>query len=156
MSKLTIVKVESDHADLHELIQSLDEDLLKRYPADEIYLVDFSNPKVKEMIFAVVYSDTKPVACGGLRPIDAEEMELKRFYVDSSYRRQGIAVSLLAFLEEEARKRGTIRIKLETGAAQPEAIALYTKQGYEPIERFGEYEEDENSLCYSKKLTVSL
>ncbi|WP_431089491.1 GNAT family N-acetyltransferase [Paenibacillus sp. 8b26] len=156
MSKLTIVKVESDHADLHDLIQRLDKDLLKRYPADEIYLVDFSNPKVKEMIFAVVYSDAKPVACGGLRPIDAEEMELKRFYVDSSYRRQGIAVSLLAFLEEEARKRGTIRIKLETGAAQPEAIALYTKQGYEPIERFGEYKEDENSLCYGKKLTVSL
>ncbi|KJD43183.1 GNAT family N-acetyltransferase [Paenibacillus terrae] len=156
MSKLTIVKVKSDHADLHELIQRLDEDLLERYPADEIYLVDFSNPKVKEMIFAVVYLDEKPVACGGLRPIDAEEMELKRFYVDSSYRRQGIAVSLLAFLEGEARKRGTVRIKLETGAAQPEAIALYTKQGYEPIERFGEYEEDENSLCYGKKLTVSL
>jgi putative acetyltransferase len=81
---------------------------------------------------------------------------LKRFYVDSSYRRQGIAVSLLAFLEGEARKRGTVRIKLETGAPQPEAIALYTKQGYEPIERFGEYKEDENSLCYGKNLTVSL
>ncbi|WP_179032155.1 GNAT family N-acetyltransferase [Paenibacillus kribbensis] len=156
MSKLTIVKVKSDHADLHELIQKLDEDLLKRYPADEIYLVDFSNPKVKEMIFAVVYMDAKPVACGGFRPIDAEEMELKRFYVDPSYRRQGIAVSLLSFLEDEARKRGTLRIKLETGAAQPEAIALYTKQGYEPIERFGEYEHDVNSLCYGKKLHLSL
>ncbi|EHS58687.1 GNAT family N-acetyltransferase [Paenibacillus sp. Aloe-11] len=156
MSKLTIVKVKSDHADLHELIQKLDEDLLKRYPADEIYLVDFSNPKVKEMIFAVVYMDARPVACGGLRPIVAEEMELKRFYVDPSYRRQGIAVSLLSFLEDEARKRGTLRIKLETGAAQPEAIALYTKQDYEPIERFGEYEHDVNSLCYGKKLHLSL
>lgn len=46
--------------------------------------------------------------------------------------------------------------KLETGAAQPEAIVLYTKQGYEPIERFGEYEHDENSLCYGKKLHLSL
>ncbi|WP_068496521.1 GNAT family N-acetyltransferase [Paenibacillus kribbensis] len=156
MSKLTIVKVQSDHADLHELIQKLDEDLLKRYPADEIYLVDFSNPKVKEMIFAVVYMDAKPVACGGLRPIDAEEMELKRFYVDPSYRRQGIAVSLLSFLEDEARKRGIVRIKLETGAPQPEAIAFYTKQGYEPIERFGEYEHDVNSLCYGKNLPLSL
>ncbi|MEC0182260.1 GNAT family N-acetyltransferase [Paenibacillus peoriae] len=156
MSNLTIVKVKSGHVDLHELIQKLDEDLLKRYPADEIYLVDFSNPKVKEMIFAVVYMDAKPVACGGLRPIDAEEMELKRFYVDPSYRRQGIAVSLLSFLEDEARKRGTLRVKLETGAAQPEAIALYTKQGYESIERFGEYEHDINSLCYGKKLHLSL
>ncbi|KOS02252.1 GNAT family N-acetyltransferase [Paenibacillus polymyxa] len=156
MSKLTILKVESNHEDLHELIQRLDEDLLERYPADEIYLVDFSNPKVKEMVFAVVYMDEKPVACGGLRPIDAEEMELKRFYVDSSYRRQGIAVSLLSFLEEEASKRGVVRIKLETGAAQPEAIALYTKRGYEPIERFGEYEHDGNSLCYGKKLSLLL
>jgi ribose 5-phosphate isomerase A len=115
MSKLTIVMVKSDHADLHELIQKLDKDLLKRYPADEIYLVDFSNPKVKEMIFTVVYMDAKPVAWEELRPIDAEEMELKRFYVDPSYRRQGIAVSLLSFLEDEARKRGILRIKLETG-----------------------------------------
>lgn len=57
---------------------------------------------------------------------------------------------------DAARKRGIIRIKLETGAAQPEAIALYTKQGYEPIERFGEYEHDENSLFYGKKLHLSL
>ncbi|KAE8558218.1 GNAT family N-acetyltransferase [Paenibacillus polymyxa] len=156
MSRFTILKVESDYADLHDLIRRLDEDLLERYPADQIYLVDFSNPKVKNMIFAVVYMDGKPVACGGLRPIDTEEMELKRFYVDSSYRRQGIAVSLLSFLEEEARKRGVVRINLETGAAQPEAIAFYTKQGYEPIERFGEYEHDENSLCYGKKLSLSL
>lgn len=48
MSKLTILKVESNHEDLHKLIQRLDEDLLERYPADEIYLVDFSNPKVKK------------------------------------------------------------------------------------------------------------
>lgn len=109
MSKLTILKVESHHEDLHDLIQRLDEDLLERYPADEIYLVDFSNPKVKEMVFAVVYVDEKPVACGGLRPIDAEEMELKRFYVDSSYRRQGIAVSLLSFFGRGGQQTGSCK-----------------------------------------------
>lgn len=48
MSKLTILKVESHHEDLHELIQRLDEDLLERYPADEIYLVDFPIQKLKK------------------------------------------------------------------------------------------------------------
>lgn len=36
MSKLTIVKVKSDHVALHEIIQRLDEDLLERYSADKI------------------------------------------------------------------------------------------------------------------------
>jgi len=39
---------------------------------------------------------------------------------------------------------------LETGLRQPEAIALYTKSGYNPIPNYGQYAGMENSRCFEK------
>jgi hypothetical protein len=41
---------------------------------------------------------------------------------------------------------------LETGTAQPEAIALYVSAGYEPAEKFGLYRFEAQSRCYAKGL----
>jgi hypothetical protein len=41
---------------------------------------------------------------------------------------------------------------LETGKKQPEAIKLYTKNGYFIIPNFGQYENIENSICFEKQL----
>ena len=41
---------------------------------------------------------------------------------------------------------------LETGAKQPEAIALYTSSGYEPCAKFGHYRFHELSRCFAKPL----
>ena len=43
-------------------------------------------------------------------------------------------------------------IVLETGIAQPEAIALYESSGYEPVEKFGHYAWSPKSRCYGKRL----
>jgi len=42
---------------------------------------------------------------------------------------------------------------LETGKRQPEAIALYKKNGYQIIPNYGQYHGIENSICFQK--TVS-
>ncbi len=39
---------------------------------------------------------------------------------------------------------------LETGKRQPEAIALYTKNGYKIIPNYEQYEGVENSVCFRK------
>jgi hypothetical protein len=41
---------------------------------------------------------------------------------------------------------------LETGVRQPEAISLYTSEGYEPIENYPPCEREEHSLCFAKVL----
>ena len=41
---------------------------------------------------------------------------------------------------------------MEVGKRQPDAIALYTKNGYIGIPNFGPYAQDANSLCFEKKL----
>lgn len=140
------------HQHLHELIQELDQELLERYPAEDIFGVDFASPSVSEITFAVAYAGTTPVACGALRPLDAHSVELKRFFVRRSYRNQGRGSALLLYLEEKARQSGYRFIRLETGPMQPEAIRLYTKHGYKPIAKYGEYVNCESSLCYEKEM----
>lgn len=149
---LELRQVLSDDFDLAVLIRKLDEDLLNRYPADEIFGLDFNDPKIKEVSFVVAYLDENPVGCGAIRPLDQESIELKRFFVDEAFRQQGIAKQILVELEIMAKKRGFSSIRLEAGAAQPEAISFYKKHGYIEIDRYGEYEDSEFSLCYEKRI----
>jgi hypothetical protein len=43
-------------------------------------------------------------------------------------------------------------LALETGTMQPEAIALYQAQGYQPTIRFGHYADSELSRYFAKRL----
>lgn len=102
----------------------------------------------------------RPAATGGWRTQDENDegyangdAELKRMYVVPEARGLGLARHILAALEEDARAAGRIRMVLETGTAQPEAIALYTSSGYEPCAKFGHYRGYENSRCFAKPLT---
>jgi len=78
----------------------------------------------------VVYDDGEPVACGGLRALDADTGEIKRMFVTAKARRRGHARRLLAALEAIARDAGQTRIRLLTTELLPEAIELYRKTGY--------------------------
>ncbi len=105
-------------------------------------------------------AEGRPVASGAWRRQDENEegyadgdAELKRMYVIPEARGRGLARRLLALLEEDARAAGRTRMVLETGVAQPEAIALYVSSGYEPCAKFGHYRHYDTSRCYAKPLT---
>jgi GNAT superfamily N-acetyltransferase len=57
-------------------------------------------------VFLVAYEQDRPLACGGLKRLDAETVEVKRMYVVPEARSRGLGRSLLAALEEEARRLG--------------------------------------------------
>jgi putative acetyltransferase len=59
---------------------------------------------------------------------------------------------VLAELEAWAAELGYPKCVLETGKRQPEAIALYEKQGYQRISNYGQYIGVENSVCFEKVL----
>jgi GNAT superfamily N-acetyltransferase len=83
--------------------------------------------------FLVAVEDEEPVACGGLRTLAPGLGEIKRMYVAPSARRRGHARRLLAELEACARELGHERVRLDTNAAQPEALLLYEASGYAEI-----------------------
>lgn len=47
---------------------------------------------------------------------------------------------------------GCSKCILETGVRQPEAIALYKKNGYVQIPNYGQYEGVSDSLCFEKPM----
>jgi len=59
---------------------------------------------------------------------------------------------MLAELEASAFAAGARRVVLNTGAAQPEAIALYESSGYLPTAGFGYYARTPGAMFYGKTL----
>ncbi len=102
--------------------------------------------------FLVGLVDEEPVACGGLRRHDPTSAEVKRMFVAAGHRGRGHAREVLAALEDAARGLGYARVILETGMAQPEAIALYESSGYHRIPGFGYYRNSPLNRCYAREL----
>lgn len=98
--------------------------------------------------------EREPVGCAGFRPLDAEPAtaEIKRMFVVAEARGRGIARALLARLEDVAVERGYSSLWLETGTAQPEAMALYESEGYDAIPNYGEHRDEPRTRSYAKRL----
>jgi GNAT superfamily N-acetyltransferase len=90
--------------------------------------------------FLVLVDGDITVAGGGLRRFDIGTAEVKRMWTNPDYRRQGHAKTMLRELETLARALGYQRMRLETGYAQPEALALYRGLGFTDIGNYGIYE----------------
>jgi GNAT superfamily N-acetyltransferase len=156
-----IRRVSLDHPDAVKLNDQVQAEYAVRYGGDgdatPMAATDFDPPNG---IYLIAYDELDtPVASGGWRTQDANDegnldgdAELKRMYVIEQMRGRGLARRLLAALEEDARAAGRIRMVLETGLKQPEAIALYTSSGYEPCPKFGYYRHYETSRCLAKSL----
>lgn len=133
------------------LVSALDKDLAKRDGDDHSFYQQFNS--IDALRYAVVaYSDKAPVGCGAIKEFDANSMEVKRMYVMPEFRCKGMASKLLHELEEWTLALGYTKCVLETGKRQPEAIALYTKNGYTIISNYGQYTGVDNSVCFRKAL----
>jgi GNAT superfamily N-acetyltransferase len=122
-----------------ELIEAVQQEYVVRYggpDVTELAAAEFAPP---QGIFVIGRDAGLPVACGGVRLVEAGIGELKRMYVVPAARRRGVARALLDHLEQQARTLGATRLRLETGLHQPEALALYASAGYADAEPFGHY-----------------
>jgi GNAT superfamily N-acetyltransferase len=111
-------------------------------------------PSAADITFFVVAHDPDgtPLGCGGLRRLEDTAGEVKRMYVVPDRRGTGVSSAVLGALEAHARSLGWTQLRLETGDAQPDAVAFYTRQGYQPIPRFGPYVDEPSSRCFQREL----
>lgn len=167
-----------DHPAAVRLIAEVQQEYRVRYGGEDVTPTDprqFASP---HGYFVVGYVDGEAVACGGWRARDGAhedgtgdgngtgdgdgtsggdalrvgDAEIKRMYVVAAHRGRGYARAVLAELERTAIAAGRRRAVLETGTAQPEALALYATAGYEPMLKFGAYRHSPSSRCFAKPL----
>ncbi|GGW37143.1 MULTISPECIES: GNAT family N-acetyltransferase [Streptomyces] len=158
---MNIRRVPFDHPDAVKLNDEVQAEYHERYgdggDATVLEPADFDPPRG---VYLIAYDELdRPVATGGWRSQDENgegnedgDAELKRMFVVKQARGRGLARRMLAELETDARAAGRLRMVLETGTEQPEAIALYTSSGYEPCTKFGYYRFHDDSRCFAKRL----
>ena len=147
----TLTRTNSDNKDFIELVRFLDADLAQRDGDDHSFYSQFNKvDKIKNVV--VAYENDKPIGCGAIKEFAPGVMEVKRMYTSPEVRGKGIATFVLTELEKWAAELQNKKCVLETGKRQPEAIALYAKNGYHIIPNYGQYAEMENSVCFEKEL----
>ena len=82
-------------------------------------------------------ADGAAIGCVGLRPIEPPGCcEMKRLYVAPQARGLGLGKALVDAVVAEAQRIGYREIRLDTLPTMDEAIGLYRKLGFEPIEPY--------------------
>jgi GNAT superfamily N-acetyltransferase len=158
-----IDRVGYGHPDAMLLIAEVQAEYVIRYGSPDDTPLDPLMFEPPAGSFFVGYLDDQAVATGAWRTHGdvsvfgtSRTVEVKRMYVAPRAQRRGLARRMLAHLETTAAASGAEAIILETGTAQPEAIALYTSSGYARIPGFGYYKDAPLSRCFGKPLGASV
>ncbi|MEN7551705.1 GNAT family N-acetyltransferase [Rapidithrix thailandica] len=147
------IRTHSGNHDFIALVQLLDAELKKRDGEDHSFYAQFNTlDHIGHVVLA--YEDGIALGCGAIKVYEPNVMEVKRMFTLPTGRGKGIASRVLAELEKWASEMSFEKCILETGQKQPEAIGLYTKNGYKVIPNYGQYAGVENSVCFEKRLEV--
>lgn len=92
------------------------------------------------------------VGCGSFKHYDKEIAEVKRVFVNESYRGKRYGRVILENLEKLAKMKGYKKLILETGKPLVSAMHLYQGLGYHIIENYGPYVNMTESVCMEKVL----
>ncbi|MBN3582835.1 GNAT family N-acetyltransferase [Algoriphagus aestuarii] len=148
---IQLLRTDSSNTDFQNLVKKLDTYLAYIDGEETAFYSQYN--KIDALKNAVVlFENGKALACGAIKKMDRNSMEVKRMYTDESCRGKGFGKKVLTELENWAGEMGFDYCVLETGKRQPDAIALYEKCGYQKIPNYGQYIGIENSVCFQKKL----
>ncbi len=148
---IEIRRTSSSDPDFIALVKLLDADLAERDGADHPFYAQFNKiDTLRHVVLAC--GETGPLGCGAIKEFGPQTMEIKRMYVAPESRNRGVGSMILSELEHWAKELSCTACVLETGKKQPEAIRLYSKNGYKIIPNYGQYAAVEKSVCFKKEL----
>ena len=150
--EIVLTDVAYDDPSAVAMIAELQQEYVERYGGPDETPLQGGQFAAPDGAFVIAHSGDEAIGCAGLRRHDDDAVEIKRMFVRRAHRRRGHARRMLRALEERARTMGYRRVVLESGTAQPEAIALYTAEGYAPIPGFGHYRRAAGNRCFAKDL----
>jgi DNA-binding MarR family transcriptional regulator/predicted GNAT family N-acyltransferase len=88
--------------------------------------------------FVLCRIERRVIGCGGIQRVDKRRIELKRMWIHTDWRGEGLGRRMLSTLEDAARVQGATTVVLDTNRILTEAVAMYERSGYQPIERYND------------------
>ena len=150
-SAVVVTEADPRAPEARALIDALTAELAPHYTPEETFGYPVEKLVTEGVFFVVARRDGEAVACGGLQEYPGYG-ELKRFYVSPDARGTGAAGAVMHAIEAEARRRGLIVLRLETGKFLVAAIRFYGRHGFVPCPRFGDYPVNESSVYLEKRI----
>ena len=151
MNEITFRRTNGADPDFLELVTLLDASLAKTDGDLHGFYNQFNGLEdIKHVL--VAFAEDTPIACGAIKSFETKVAEVKRMYTLPTYRGKGVGSKILQYIESWAKELGFNSCVLETGKRQPDAIALYKKNGYQKIPQYGQYAGMDNSVCFQKIL----
>ena len=122
------------------------------YPAHSNHMLPLDALRAHGVVFLVARDAQGRALATGAAAIDDGVAEIKRLWVEPTYRGGGLGRAMLAALEARARAGGAQTLRLETGVASGEALGLYERAGFRRRGPFGGYAPDPLSVFMGKAL----
>ena len=149
---ILIKRTTTDDPDFTNLIRQLDDELWNELHEDQATYDQYN--KVTQIPTAVVvYVNETPAASGCFKVLQNSTAEIKRMFVQKSYRGKGFSKSVLMELENWAREQNISILILETSIHFKVARSLYQQAGFNIIPNYGPYKYLAESVCLQKILS---
>jgi putative acetyltransferase len=141
-----------DQPDVAALLDASDAYMASLYPPESNHMLDIASLQRPGVLFLVARLDGRAVGCGAVVSSGEGWAEVKRMFVAPAARGLKLGRQLLAQIETLASRNGEQLLRLEMGAEQPEALALYRSAGFVEIGPFGSYRPDPLSVFMEKRI----
>ncbi len=151
------MKIKLDDLSSGEMADLISEHLAGMYltsPPESIHALGLEELRKPGVTVWSAWENGELLGCGALKELDSQHGEIKSMRTAAAHLRKGTARALLAFIIDEARKRGYRRLSLETGSMEAFSPArkLYESFGFTYCPPFADYWDDPNSVFMTKEL----
>jgi len=130
------------------------DDMKSVSPPESLHAFTLEGLREPTVTVWTAWNGAELIGCGAIHELDAMHAEMKSMRTSVEWRGQGVAAKLLAYMLNEARRRGYRRVSLETGSMaffEP-ARRFYLKHGFVYCESFAPYGKDPNSVFMTMEL----
>ncbi|CAM4285591.1 GNAT family N-acetyltransferase [Paenibacillus tarimensis] len=140
--------------EIQALIDEHLRDMAEHSPPESIHALDLQGLKRNDVTFWSVWKQGELMGCGALKELDSGHGEIKSMRTAYAHRGKGVGRQILAYILEEASRRGYRRVSLETGSmdAFRPARNMYESFGFQYCPPFADYVEDPYSVFMTKEL----
>ncbi|MDR1101744.1 MAG: acetylglutamate kinase [Clostridiales bacterium] len=151
---MEIKKVDSQNSDFLLLKGKLENFLDKEYEKYNSPREQYrsSDENIDLTAVYIAYDNKTPIGIAGFKMKNETIAELKKVFVLEGHTGSGVAMSLVALIESDAKECGATHMILKTGDPLRFAVDLYLRLGYEFIPNYAPYVGDNTAICMRKSL----